>query len=606
MSGTGFNNDGIFINGKKINVDEDRLKYNNSELLAYKSEIDTVTNTVNDISSVTTNLSADKDLIYTSVYQSGHGFDVLDAVYYDPHDDMGAFTNDEVVGFQDNRKEAIRTDVVGKEPEFSYDSSNSRYNISCWGGCWEWDNEGNVYFLNKNGGGDGDLQCIMNVDVGSPRYNGCSGLRIHSDTGQFVEFGFTKGLQGFTYVTAYSYDSLNDPSGYDGLGVYLNEISNDTWKNTRIKLQVDGTRIRLYYQRIGTDPDFVELDSTSAKLDFPPGSWDNYNVGFMVAGGAYSSGTYYQASGTIEEIDGSLSTSSGDNSTWELAGGHLEGNEAEGIVIEVPDENNFKVATSGIIKVDGSFTKSSTAYLSQTNPGDQSYSIPTGRVQKLWKGLSSDEAQLILNKSPNGSISYVDENGVSSLLPEVTGQSGLGTSSYPWGNVYANDVILDGSSLSTRQTNLENTVSADIASISASVGAFSATLSGSALSYNIEGSTSSLNSDQIVSFSTVDYEFDEEGLESGGQYTVQVDGVYKFECDMTAIVSAGSITNSGLRINSSFVTGFSTGVIGGSDPNTIRKTRILQLSIGDTIDWYHDDNTSGGTTYSGWWCIYKL
>lgn len=604
----------IYLGDKPVSLTGNRLTFNTTKTLAYTDEVEAVSSSVVTLSGSTTALAAESNKVITEVNQEGHGFSVLDAVYNDPHDNLGAFTNTSVWNEEGvNSGRVVEENILGEEPIVTYDSSTNSYYMSCYAGIFYGASSANttteksLFFLSKPGSGDGDLQCIMDSQMGLPgttNFYSASGLMIKSSTGAIVTFlygGITYG-PGYTFI--YTYGSIEGPTSWktNKIASLPNKFSD--FGNCKIKFQVDGNRIRVYIQKIGTNVDFIE-ENGGDELLFPDGTWDNYNIGFVIAGGhSMTNSNYYQTTATVKEIDGSLSVSSGENSKWELAGGGLAENEAEGIVVEVSDENNFKVATSGIITIPNGFVKSSISYLSQTVAGQSTYSPPVGRVQKLWKGLSSDEAQLILGKSPDGAISYVDENGVSSLLPEVTGQSGLGTSSCPWGNVYANDVILDGSSLSTRQTNLENTISADIASISASVEAFSATLSGSALSYNIEGSSSSLISDQIVSFTTVDYEFDEEGLESGGQYTVHVDGVYKFECDMTINVNAGTITNTGLRINGSFVTGFNTGPFGGFV--TITKTRIIQLSVGDTVDWYHDDNTNGGTTYSGWWYIHKL
>ena len=70
---------------------------------------------------------------------------------------------------------------------------------------------------------------------------------------------------------------------------------------------------------------------------------------------------------------------------------------------------------------------------------------------------------------------------------------------------------------------------------------------------------------------------------------------------MDITVNAGTITAGGLRRNSSYLFSLPTGGSGN-----LRKVRIIELVVGDTIDWYHNDSTDGGTTYSGWWYIHKL
>jgi len=293
----------LYIGGYPLQLDTDRLVFNANKTLAYTDEVIALEGQV-------TTLEQTSNASIQAVNQAGHGFELLDAVYYDPHDDQGAFTNDYVWGTTGAVRGAVREDVVGQEPEVSYNSSDGTYYMSAWGGRFNPtnDSEKSLYFLGKTGSGDGELQCIMDATVGSFGYYGSVGLMIKSSTGAVCTVLIGAQYSGPGYTSCYSYGSLETPGGWDSNSISSSILPNDysDLSNLRMKLQVDGNRIRFFFQKIGTDVDFVEDTVTDNTTTFPEGTWDDYEIGFAINGGAYSTGTYYNTTCTVREIDGSL------------------------------------------------------------------------------------------------------------------------------------------------------------------------------------------------------------------------------------------------------------------------------------------------------------
>lgn len=591
----------IYMDGEPLSVQDNRLLFgkNNKKTIAFTEEISGAKTEIQQqiyyIDSKTDALSASSGMETVDVIQELHGFKVGDPVKTNSGD------NGILNVKEDHNQWGSRGLVIDESQPYSLYQGNGSYHLYSLGGSLNWnDSRGRGFsthsktFNQKFGEMSATFHSLRNVND-----------REQSYVGLFVapKYDFTRmrmilikpdneNPPKHAIQEAYYDESLNiDYGSYAFLGSGVDSI------DLKIETVSEFGKIKVHTAYKNTNSDNWIYKGYNYNTDID--TYEEYRIGLIWCGGYY----YNSYSGSwkchmhayVKDFRGSLSSPINDVVWVEAGGSESKHDFASGIVVDVKNNNAFKVATAGVAKIDNFFDVGVEAYLDQETKGSIIYTKPKYNPQLLYKGIDKNRAKLILNSSVDGVNVETDNDNNTSLLPETSG-SNLGSDEKRWNSIYTSGDVYIG----------EQGVLATVTQIENEVAAFSATLSGAALSYNIEGSSSSLNSDQIVSFTTVDYEFDEEGLESGGQYTVQVDGVYKFECDMTSIVSAGSITNSGLRINGSFVTGFSTGAISTTDANTISKTRILQLSVGDTIDWYHTDSTNDGTTYSGWWCIHKL